>query len=73
MFHRPRVGAGCRTGRGCAVSDDGECTVCEGGGGWWVACGGYGDPYAETCQHCDGTGIEPDPAVQRTLDVEEYL
>ena len=55
------------------MSDEDECTVCEGGGGWWVACGGYGDPYAETCQHCDGTGIEPDPGVMPTPTVEEYL
>ena len=25
------------------------------------------------CEHCEGTGVEPGPAVQRTLDVEEYL
>ena len=55
------------------MSDEGECTICEGGGGWFVVRSGYGDRYAETCQHCDGTGVEPGPGPQRTLDVEEYL
>ena len=38
-----------------------ECTICEGGGGWWQL-----EPDADTwrlveCEHCDRTGIEPDP------------
>jgi hypothetical protein len=52
------------------VSGD-VCTICEGGGGWWqerrhtVAASGL--------QHCDGTGVEPDPGVMPTPTVEEYL
>ena len=38
-----------------------ECTICEGGGGWWQL-----EPDADTwrlvdCTRCDGTGVEPDP------------
>ena len=50
-----------------------ECTVCEGGGGWWQLEPSRTAVVYVHCEHCDGTGIEPDPAVQRTLDVEEYL
>ena len=41
------------------MSGEDECTICEGGGGWFVVRSGYGDRYAETCQHCEGTGVEP--------------
>jgi len=54
------------------VSDEGECAICEGGGGWW-----QGDTdrllVLIDCTHCDGTGIEPDPGVMPTPTVEEYL
>ena len=51
------------------MSDEGECTICEGGGGWWQL-----EPDADPwrlveCEHCDHTGVEPDP----TPTVEEYL
>ncbi len=41
------------------------CAICEGGGGWWQL-----EPDADTwrlveCEHCDRTGIEPDPGVNR--------
>ena len=55
------------------MSDDDVCAICEGGGGWWQL-----EPDADTwrlveCEHCDRTGIEPDPGVMPTPTVEEYL
>ena len=55
------------------MSAEGECTICEGGRGWWVVPSDGADRYAAECEHCDGYGVEPGPGPQRTLDVEEYL
>ena len=55
------------------MSGDDECTICEGGRGWWVVPSDGADRYAAECEHCDGYGGEPGPGPQRTLDVEEYL
>ena len=55
------------------MSDEDECAICEGGGGWWQLEPSRTAVVYVHCEHCDGTGIEPGPAVQRTLDVEEYL
>lgn len=51
------------------MSDEGDCTICEGGGGWWQL-----EPSPQRwllveCEHCEGTGIEPEP----TPIEEEYL
>ena len=50
-----------------------ECTTCDGDGGWWVTVPPQRAVGRIRCEHCEGTGVEPGPAVQRTLDVEEYL
>ena len=42
-------------------------------GGWWQLEPSRTAVVYVHCEHCDGTGVEPGPAVQRTLDVEEYL
>jgi hypothetical protein len=55
------------------VSDEGECTICEGGGGWWQFEPSPPQWLLVECEHCDRTGIEPDPGVMPTPTVEEYL
>ena len=50
------------------MSDEGDCTVCEGGGGWWQLEPSRTAVVYVHCAHCDGTGVEPDPPgrTQRT-------
>lgn len=55
------------------MSDESECTTCDGDGGWWVTVPPQRAVGRIRCEHCEGTGVEPGPAVQRALDVEEYL
>jgi DnaJ-class molecular chaperone len=43
------------------VSDESECTICEGGGGWWVTVPPQRAVGRIRCEHCEGTGVEPEP------------
>jgi excinuclease UvrABC ATPase subunit len=43
------------------VSDESECTICEGGGGWWQLEPSRTAVVYVHCEHCDGTGVEPEP------------
>ena len=49
-----------------------ECTMCDGERGGWIEHGRPGLRWFP-CTRCEGTGVEPGPGPQRTLDVEEYL
>ena len=55
------------------MSDEGECTICEGGGGWWQFEANVPRWLLVDCEHCDCTGVEPDPGVMPTPTAEEYL
>lgn len=55
------------------MSDESECAICEGGGGWWQLEPSRTAVVYVHCEHCDGTGVEPDPGVMPTPTVEEYL
>ena len=50
-----------RSTRRCPVSDESECTICEGGGGWWVTVPPQRAVGRIRCEHCEGTGVEPEP------------
>ena len=43
------------------MSDEGECTICEGGGGWWQLEPSPPQWLLVDCTRCEDTGVEPDP------------
>ena len=54
------------------MSDD-ECTTCDGDGGWWVTVPPQRAVGRIRCEHCEGTGVEPEPTDVAALTDAELV